>query len=165
MNRRNRSRAFADGGGDPLVVTAAHVTDGEYTWECRLQREGTARQRPTSRREILWRQRGSGLDEAGHVECQTAFEPAGARHRARHGEDVTNFVRFDLPGPIVAPMHALEMAISFQRADLRVRSHNDSAVALDATDEIPRHALGETSRANQQVNLPRRLRQEHCRLA
>ena len=69
------------------------------------------------------------------------------------------------PVRLLRHRHALEMAVAFERDDLRMRMQRDGWVLLDASHEIARHRFGEPLRAHQHVHAPGGLGEVHGRLA
>src|SRR2546422_5899517 len=110
----------------------------------RLEQMGSAGERPPRGSQLLGRQVRSRLDESLGVEREAASQPAGAGHRARHGEDVPDAVRLDAPGLVVAPAHALEMAVALEAHDLRAHMPDDGRMVLDAADQVAGHRIGQT---------------------
>src|SRR5205809_7708560 len=101
MYRRDRDRPLAHGRCHPFQAPGPDVAHREDPGAARLEQVGSAGEWPPRGGQILGRQVRSRLDEAFGVEGEAARQPAGARHRARHGEDVPDAVRLD-PTHIVA---------------------------------------------------------------
>ena len=99
------------------------------------------------------------------VERDASIEPAGVRHGARHHEHVADVVRLDVARPIVAPPDAFEMPVAVQRDELRSRPQGDRRVLLDSANEIARHRVRQAVLADQEVDVPGRLREKHRGLA
>src|SRR5207247_10917673 len=113
--------------------------------ETRLQEMGSAGERP-ARGQILRQQVLSRLDESLVVQGEATIQPAAAGDRARHREDVPDAVRFDTPGLVVTPAHALEVPIPLEAHDLRVYVAGDGRMILDAADQVARHGVGQARR-------------------
>ena len=73
--------------------------------------------------------------------------------------------RLDAAGLMVAPAHAFEMVVPFERDDFRAGAEDDGRILLDAPDQIARHGVGEPARPHEHVHALGGLRQEHGRLA
>src|SRR6266550_175872 len=165
MYRSDRDRPLAHGRCHPFQAPGADVAHREDPGATRLEQMGSAGERPPRGGQLLGRQVRSRLDEPVVVEREAAVQPAGARHRARHGEDVPDAVRLDASALVIAPAHALEVAVALEAHDLRAYMPDDGRMVLDAADQVARHRIGQTRRADHHVHSPGGLGQEHRRLA
>ncbi len=64
------------------------------------------------------------------------------RNGARHHEDMTDVVRLDLAGSLVAPLHALELPVALEADDDGPRVQDDRGIVLDAPNQVSRHRVG-----------------------
>ena len=69
------------------------------------------------------------------------------------------------PGCGVPPAHPLEAIAAVERDQLGVRAQLNRRVVLDAANQVARHAVGQAARADEHVDPPRGLGQEHRRLS
>ena len=122
-------------------------------------------QRPVRGGQILRGQIRARLDEAAGIEREAALEPRGTGPGARHGEDVADALRLLPARLVVPPGHPLEMMVPLETDDFGADVENDRRVVLDATDQIPGHRVGQPVRADDHVDTPGGLRQEHGGLA
>src|SRR5512144_975250 len=83
VDRPDRARALADGGGDPLHRARPHVTGGEDTGHAGLVGQWGATQQLPGRAEVVARQVAVSPDEPVLVDRDT---PEPVRHRVRADE-------------------------------------------------------------------------------
>src|SRR5207247_10139229 len=105
MYRRDRDRPLAHGRCHALQAPGPDVAHREDPGAARLEQMGSAGERPPRGGQHLGRQVRSRLDEPLVVEREAARQPAGAGHRARHGEDMPDAVRLDPSSLVVASAH------------------------------------------------------------
>ena len=74
-------------------------------------------------------------------------------------------MRLDDPGLTVTALDALEMPNAVERHELGSRVNRNRRMVVDATYEVPRHRLCQGILANEQVDVPGGLREEHRGLA
>src|SRR5574342_517225 len=114
--------------------------------------------------EIFLRQVPSSLDETFRIERDSAIQPTGVGFGARHQEYVLNILT-RYRARAVAPPYTLKMSVSLKSHNLGSRLDLDCWGLLDASNQVSRHARRKTTGADEQMNLPRHLRQEHGGLA
>ena len=87
VNRLNDHRSLSDCRGDPLHRPGADISNGEDSRKTRLQKVGSARERPVFTSQILRRKIRPCLDELFLVEGKATVKPRGAGNRADHDEE------------------------------------------------------------------------------
>src|SRR5438128_11706515 len=142
MHRRDRDRPLAYGRCHAFQAPGADVAHREDPGAARLEQMWHAGERPPRGGQLLGRQVRSRLDEPLVVEREAAPEPAGARYRPRHGEDVPDAGRLDPSSLVVDPAPALEVAVALEAHDLRAHMPDNGRMVLDATDQVARHRIG-----------------------
>src|SRR5262249_54270525 len=133
--------------------------------EARLERVRRSHERPSRGDEIFGRQIGACFDEARVVAYETSVEPGGGRLRARHDKNVTNLSLLDVSRRRVSPRQRLEMALANEVDDFRLGSDGNRWMRFESTNQIPRHALRECFRANEDVDMSRGAGEKHRRLS
>jgi hypothetical protein len=120
MNKGHRNWTLSNGGSDSFDVSAANISDSEYTGETGLEKIRRTLNGPLGFRQILRREIWAGLDKPTFIARYTTIEPRGIRHRAGHGKEVGYVLRLSLSGLIISPRDARKVIVSFQRHDLSV---------------------------------------------
>ena len=67
VHERDGNAAFTHGGGHAFEVAAPDVADREHSGQTRFEEVGGPGEWPLCRRQVVWRQIRSGLDEAFRV--------------------------------------------------------------------------------------------------
>jgi len=152
MNVLHADRAFADGGCNAFDAARAHIARGEYARQTGLHRMRWTPQRPAGRRQILRIELGTGFDEAIRVEGHTVLQPWRVRHRAGHDEHMADRVLLAATVGAAVPADSFETIGALDGRDLRAGVQHDIRRLLDSTDQVIRHARGQSPRSDQQVH-------------
>src|SRR5260370_15963554 len=160
VDKRNRDRPFTDCRCHAFEAAAANVTHGEHARKRGFEQMGCAVERPPGSGEIFLRQVPSGLDETFRIERDTAIQPTGVGFGPRHQKYVPNILT-RYRARAVAPPHTLKMSVSLKSHDLGSRLDLDCWGLLDASNQVSRHPRRTTAGADDQMNVPRRLRPGH----
>src|ERR671938_121111 len=138
MHKSNRNRSLADCRRYPLEISGADVADGEHSGQAGFQKMRGPSERPLRLGQIVRRQISPGLNESFRIQRDTTFEPARVGNGTRHQKDMFDVVRLYAPRTVVAPTDALQMAVSFQRQDFRLRSQLYAWALLQTPNQIAR---------------------------
>src|SRR6266550_3281604 len=126
MYRSDRDRPLAHGRCHALQAPGPDVAHREDPGATRLEQMGSAGERPPRGGQLLGRQVRSRLDESLGVEREAAVQPARARHRARHGEDMPDAVRLDASGRICASPGRPESIVA---SPVNIPGPNDTTIS------------------------------------
>src|SRR5688572_2341298 len=165
MDEQDGNGAFTHGGCYALDAAGSHVTDGEYARLARFQEEGPAGKRPPGFLQVLIGELHAGLDEPLRIERHAVLQPGRVWSRSGHDEHVTNVMAFEVAGQLAAPLDALQMTVSVERSEFRVRTYFDRRILLDAPDKIARHRVAQSLAPHQDIHLACGLGQEDRGLA
>ena len=153
MHHLHADRPLPDRGRNPLHAARARVADAEHAGDGRLHEVGPARQRPVRRRSdprVATRRRSS------RISCRRgACSPPARRCSDRRRSSGTGCGSpASRARPVSTCRHCTRsrpLSPSSASIWLRVRSV-DVRGALDALDQVARHALGEPGAAHQHVH-------------
>src|SRR5437773_5712933 len=120
MHEGDRNRSLSNSRGYTFDVAGADVTDSEHSGQAGFKEMWRANKRPMRRSEIVLRKIRPGLDEATHVERNTAIKPARIGYCASHDEDMADLMHLDVSSLAVPPTHSLQTISSFKRCDFGV---------------------------------------------
>src|SRR6185295_19780749 len=98
------------------------------------------------------------------VQRHAALQPLGVGHCARHEKDVFDSVRLHNPSG-TAPGDPFETAVALERDELCTTVQRDVRALLDSPYQVAGHAVCETIRAHQYVNVATSAGEKHGRLA
>jgi hypothetical protein len=99
------------------------------------------------------------------VKVQATVKPLGVWHRTKHEKHVRHGACMLLSGLAIDPAYSLQMSIALQRRNLGLRVERDPGRALDAIDQVFRHARREAVTSNEHMHVLGMARQKHRRLA
>src|SRR5713226_1806458 len=107
---------------------------------------------------------GPGPHEALFIQGYAAMEPSGIGRCSGHEENMADpaLLQARLRA---APLDALEMLATFQRGELRPGVQGDHRTFLDAPDQIARHAVRQSARADEHVHMAAAIGEKYGGLA
>jgi hypothetical protein len=118
-----------------------------------------------SSHQVVARQVHARFDESLRVNRKATIEPGCVRNSASHDEDVTDVARFGFSRPFIPPLHTLKMLVSFESDNFCARSQTDRRIFFDPSNQVARHARGQSLRAHQHMDVFGCLREKRRRLA
>ncbi len=160
MGGGDGNRSFADGRRHPFDAARSYVTDRKHAWHARFQQRRTPGEKPFGCMQIFSGQIRSCLDKTFRIEHDAA-EPVCTGNRTGHNENMSDRAGLQFAGPIVPPEHAFEAACPFQGRQSGTQVQGNTGIFGDPPDEVVRHALRETPRADQQMDVLCRLGEKH----
>src|SRR5258707_1980043 len=165
VDERDRDRSLAHRRCDALDVAGTSVAHCEHAGTTRFEKIWRPRERPAGVGEFILRDIRARLDKPFVVDRDAPIQPIRVRYRTGHDENVLNAAGLGQTGLVVTQSHTLEMLISLERHDFRVRLQLNRWTLFDPSNQVPRHGLGETILSYEDVHTPSRGCEIHGRLA
>src|SRR6202171_426265 len=159
VDRSHGARSLADGGGDSLQRSVAHVTGGEPAryWRLARKRIGCAGRRV--------RQLAIGEHESASVEQHVGPQPAGLRRCADEAEQPRAGDRLLLAGCVLVDRPLPTVILAGQPLYFDTGEEVNFWIGLDPLDQVLRHALREIAAADRERDLAVVLSQVDRRLS